>query len=452
MYNKEEKTINLIDVCFFVLKRWKMMVLAGIVLAAAVAGGTYMKSTEEYKEYQMEMQLPIHEVVETVKLSPDEKFSLQAKIDVIEEYKQNIAEYEYYLKNSVKVKLDPNCFYEGVVKYLLSSEDNAEAMKAINLCYEQVFKEDNYMALAECLVDKTDVALLKEVVSVEEERFVDEFEKKYDADVLFTIKVQHYAQNDCENMVAYYVKELENMQDIFEDEALNVKFERVSSDVKTCSDQALVLLSHDINTAKVNAYDGIANIEKNMTDAQKEYYVLSQKMKEEPSGSSEEMLNNVPKPSVDWKIVVIAAIAGAFLMAGFYGILYLFNGCVHNKEELESWLNVPILNAEEKEEMVAVLLAGIAEEKGAKTVYLSNPIGGNDEKNKKIKELLEKKGLNIRIGNGILQDVKALQEAAECGFIVFIEKCNVSKEKDITEELDKVASCGINTLGIILEK
>jgi hypothetical protein len=69
-----------------------------------------------------------------------------------------------------------------------------------------------------------------------------------------------------------------------------------------------------------------------------------------------------------------------------------------------------------------------------------------------LKGLLAKDGVDVIAGNSILQDAKALQDASECGTVVFVEKCNVSKEKDIKEELDKAVSCGIKVLGIVLEK
>ena len=449
MYNKDEKAVNLVDLCYFILKKWKLMVVVGVGLAVLAAGGTYWKSC---KEYQSASELSAQDKLERIVLPESEKAALEAKMDLIEEYEKNIAEYDYYLQNALKMKLDPNCFYEGTIAYLISADRNADAIKAVELCYEQAFREENYVALAECLTEKTDVVLLKELVIVEEERYIDAFDNSFGADVLLRIRVQHYMQSECENMMTYYLQKLDGMHKIFDNKNLNVKFEKIVSNVGTCSDQSLVALSREIEAAKANSYDAIANIEKNITGAQKEYYVLSRQIADEASEESEIVALNSQKPSVDLLVAAIAGIAGAFLVAGVYGAWYLFDGRVHNKEELESWLNIPVFSAEESEDMIAALLSGIAEDNQAKSIYLVASMNGDVQKIEKLKELLQKQKIEVSIGTEILRDAKAIHDAAECGFVVFVEKCNVSKEKEIKEKLDKAASCGISVLGILLEK
>lgn len=460
MYNNEEKTINLIDLCFYMLKRWKQMVIAAVILAVVAAGFTYLQSKKAYEAYKVTVDMPAVEAVESVELTVEEKAALQAKIDVIEENEENIAEYDYYLQKSIKAKLNPNGFYEGTVGYVLSSDSNEDSIKALALCYEHVLAEKNYETLAGQLTDEPDEALLKEVVTANEEHYVADLSTdavaKYEVNTMFTVEVQHYTQEDCEKMLTFFKTELENMQQVFEEENLEVSFEKVTSHVKTRNDRSLVTLSRDIKNAKSTAYDTIANLKNNMTDVQKKYYALSQGLKVEESGAAEvetPTVAAVPEPSVDLKMVVIAAIAGAFCVAGVYGVLYLFSGHVHNKEELESWLNLPVLEANETIEMVATLLAGIAGQKEAKKLYLTGSLSsGNTDGMLKLKELLATEGIEVVAGSSILTDAKALQDAAECGFAAFMEKCNVSKEKDIREEIDKATSCGVEVIGIILEK
>ena len=68
-----------------------------------------------------------------------------------------------------------------------------------------------------------------------------------------------------------------------------------------------------------------------------------------------------------------------------------------------------------------------------------------------IKALLSKRNVEVVIGKSILKDTKTLQQAVDCGNIVFVEKCEVSLEKNIRSEISKACTCGINILGIILE-
>ena len=42
----DEKTISLVDLCFYLLSKWKLMVIAAIILAIIAGGFTYMKSSK----------------------------------------------------------------------------------------------------------------------------------------------------------------------------------------------------------------------------------------------------------------------------------------------------------------------------------------------------------------------------------------------------------------------
>lgn len=432
------------------------MAAAAVVLAIVAAGFTYMKSSKAYDAYLEAKDLPAMEAVEKVDLSEDEKAALQAKIDVIEENEENIAEYDYYLEKSVRAKLDPNGFYEGTAVYFLSADSSEDMVKALALCYERAFAEEHYETLAKTLTDEPDAALLKEVISAKEEYMSEEadYGKFSDySDVKLTITVQHYQQEDCEAMLQLFVQEMAEAAEAIKAENVTVEFIKAASYIKTRSDNSLVALSRDMKKARSDAYDAIANMKNNMSDIQKEYYALSQEAKVEADKTEEtETSAVVQAPSVDLKLVVLAAVAGAFCVAGFYGVLYLFSGCVHNKEELESWLKLPVLELGADTEMAAALLSGIVGQKAVKKLYLTGSISDvNAEEMKKIKEFLLTDGVEVIVGNSILKDVAALQEAAECGAIAFLEKCNVSMEKDIREEIMKADSCGVQILGIILE-
>ena len=101
MYSNEEKTINLIDLCIYILKKWKLMAAAAVVLAIVAAGFTYMKSSKAYDAYLEAKDLPAMEAVEKVDLSEDEKAALQAKIDVIEKPTETNAEMRFSIEPKV---------------------------------------------------------------------------------------------------------------------------------------------------------------------------------------------------------------------------------------------------------------------------------------------------------------------------------------------------------------
>ena len=142
VYN-DEKEISLIDLCLYILKKWKLMVLAAAVLAVLAAGFTYMKSRSAYEAAINALNTPAEEPVE-IDMTAEEKEAFQLKLDAIEEYDNIIADYDYYLDNSIYVQLNANKYYNGTLQYIFEVDSNEELVKVVALCNRQVFSEENY--------------------------------------------------------------------------------------------------------------------------------------------------------------------------------------------------------------------------------------------------------------------------------------------------------------------
>ena len=419
----DEKTISLIDLCLYLLRKWKVMVIAAVVLAIVAGGFTYVKSASETAQTAEELSL---EEIEASFPTEDELAAAKNKIAALEEYKQNVEERDYYLENSVKAKLNPNGFYEGTVTYVVSAEDEEDVLKTVTRLKSEIFSEENFERMAEELTQTKDASLLKEVVTEETEYYLTGAE--------VVIKACHYDQEECEKMLEVLKKNIPGV-------------ELIDTQVRTNSDYTLMKLSSDMLNERNTAYDAMKSLENGMSELEKAYYELLTN----PDAVKEPV--ETAAPSVDIKMVIVAAFLGAFCVAGFYGVLYHFSGYVHTKEELESWVDMPVLEVEENLEMLAAMLSGIAGEKNVNQLYLTSSLSPvNAVMMKELKELLHSKGIEVVIGERILNNPTALENAVKCSGVVLVEKCNQSKEKDIREEIVKVNSCGVRVLGAILEK
>lgn len=231
--------------------------------------------------------------------------------------------------------------------------------------------------------------------------------------------------------------------------------EKLSEKIILTSDSTLIDKKQEILYAKNNAAVNLENVKNSFTENQKRYQEwLELEETEETEASEPEFVLSIP-----WKYMIVAAMAGAIGVAGFYVCVYLFDGRIHSKEELESCMRVPVFDMAgdggkgNTPEMLAMLLAGHLGTLGLKKVYLSGSLGGHQiQVMNTLKGLLENKGILAEFGESILSDAVSLQQAADCGCIVFVEKCFESKEKSLTEEISKAMFCGINVLGVILEK
>ncbi len=427
----DEKTISLIDLCCYVLGKWKIMIIAAVVLAVVAGGFSYLKSGKEAETAATtETKVLSFEKVEDSFETEDALEAAQNKIIRIEKYQKNLEERDYYLENSVKVKLDPNRFYEGTATYVITGDDEKSVLKSVALLENQILSEETFEKMAENLSETKDIALLKEVVTVKSEQHM--------SGAKVVVKVVHYEQEECKKM----------LETLPEDSA---SVELIDAQVNTKNDLGLMSFSSDVLNERNGVYDAIKSLENGMSELEKAYYELLNGS--ELSMETEPEMVQTSKASVDLKIVIVGAVLGAFAVAGLYGVYYLFSGYVHTKEELESWISAPVLNMGSDLEMNATMIAGIVGERNADKIYLTSSLdSANETFMKELADLLKDKNIETVIGQYIWDNPSALQKAVETGAMVLVEKCYKSKEKDIRETIVKANSCGVRICSVILEK
>ena len=466
---KEVKEISLLDMCFYILSKWKIMIIAVLVCGILAGAVSYLDSYNQYKESQV---ITEEEPVKEISLTEEEIKALDAKIAVIQEYEENIAEYDYYMENSIKMKLNPNRFYRGTLTYYFEAENSENVTKAKLFCESELLKESNYEELSVMLTETTDAAFIREILFID-----DKFEFEGETSGEFSVCVEHYNRDDCKIMFDYFEDQMIKMEEALKEKGIAVDVQKLSSDISTCSDYSLVQLSNDVKVKRLGAYESIRTIEEQLTEEQKEYYTIDEK-KDEAISEDAALNDDIQKPNVKFKYIVVGAVVGVFLILGFYSVIYLFDKRIHTKEELESLVSMPVykykvqgkekigyidsvLNsvksmlAEEKldtPEMIAQMIVNTVQKANAHKICITGTAGNFDsDAFKCMKTLLVDRGLDVMISENGLNDAQSLQQAVDCGYIVFLERCNVSKESDIRAEITTTSTCGIEVLGVILE-
>ena len=449
MYD-DEKTINLVGLCVFILKKWKVIVIASVLVAIAAGSFTYMQSVQRSKTHGNGSG-----VKEEPAISENVKETVHIKLEMIEGYEQAIEEYEYYYANSIKVKMDSNNIQQGKMVCVASAENSADTLKAATLWENFLISEEQMQTLASMLSEPTNEAMLREVVEIstgyaDDKTEIMAFGENKLHEAKLEVVVSHYNREDCETMLAFFENQIEDYKKMLQAQNVNVNIEPVSAGMMVSIDRTLANLRKDTLNAKSSAYEAILKIEKDMTAEQKAYYQYLN----EVENAEENVQTAVPaNPSINMKLAVLGGCAGGFFAAALYAVLYLFAGRVRGKEELQSWMNIPVMEAVSGVNMLVTEIAGIAAKHDSKRIFLTGSLEKqNTEMLLQMKAGLEKNGYECFVGNSILNDAKSLQEAAGCDGMVLLEKCNVSKEKDLREEILKASSCGINVLSIILEK
>lgn len=438
---EDEKSISLLDLVFYVLRQWKKIVVVAVIASMVMVAAGALKS---YRLYQTMKNTPETAPVE---ITEEEIQDLSDKLQAITVYEDSVKAYQTYLDESMSCKLDPNGFYEGTLNYMVSLESDEEFVSAKTIFETEILDAESFEQIAKALGKDAVVSKISEVIGMSTEKMAAE-----DAVIMrVRITARHNTEKGCQKMLDVLSKVVEAV-DLSGVRSTVEPMEKLSERILFTSDASLIDVKQNVLYAKNNAINNLNNTKSSITENQKQYQAWLEAEEEETPEMKFEL-------SVNWKYVIVAAFMGAFCVAGLYGVIYLFSGRIHNKEELESYLRVPVFEMTQDEdqgntpEMLAVLLAGHLTSLGLKSVYLSGSLGSMQAQvMNTLKELLENRGFSAEVGESIVTDAASLQHATDCGCMVLVEKCYESMEKDLQEEFSKAMFCGIRVLSVILEK
>lgn len=438
---EDEKSISVVDLLLYVFHRWKRMAIVAVFLAFLMILGGVFNSYKGYRSLKNDSQ------ISPIQLTKEEMQSFYEKSMSMSVYEDIVKAYQIYLEESILCRLDPNGFYKGSLNYLLSLESEEEYIGAEAICESEILDTESYEQVAKAMGEDAAVSKIEEVIELSTERVASE------NNLLMRISVTAMCDTEegCQKMLDSLAKVVE-AADFSGIRGSIGHAQKLSEKIVFTSDSALIVKKQEIINAKNAADTELTTLKNSLTEDQKIYREWLEAEDTDVSEPEFEL-------SVNWKYVIIAALAGAFSVAGLYACIYLFDGRIHSKEELESQVKVPVFgmvgdgSKENAPEMIVTLLAGHLGTPGLNQVYLSGSLGKQQSQVMDVlKRLLEKKGISAQVGESILADEDSLQQAVDCGYIIFVEKYNESREKNVIEAIAKAGFCGINVLGVILEK
>ncbi len=461
-----EKSIRLEDMIFYVLRKWRVMLIVALIGAVAAAAFTFVKSAGQ-------SQTPVSSVI-----SEAEWEVLEEKLLILEAYEDTLEYYNDYEEGSMMIRLDPNCFYEGSQSYLFTGPDFNSVFEVYIKCKEMITSVDTLERLSEELDGTISPEYLKEAIILERELPYDSVEAGQDDQQNARIVVKYDNSEDCEKILAFYEKEIEKVAEAFEGSSARIT---VTDPMVTLStDRDLIALRRNVAEEKQKLIKAIDTLKSEFTDTEREHYQKLQQMEETGEAVSEEPAAVPSKGTVNWMLAALAAVAGIIVTAGVYVLLYFFSRRINTKEELESCTSIPVLALEEAREvrnpidrvlnkaekaaglvsestigMIAATLAQYAQQTEGKRIYLTGSCGTEgfaEAELQQLKKELLAGGVELMYGNSIVKDAKALQDAIACGAVVFAEKKGSVKTRTIQEELFKAASCNLEVLAVILKK
>ena len=358
---EDEAEINLIDLIFYLLKQWKMLIVA-VLIGAVIGGGIYMvkrisadqaaaelSAQMEGAKTTVEDEQTVAELSETYQISED----VETNMELAYQYRQLYRKQLEYNQNSPIMQMNPSSVYSGELEYYVSAGYDTGV---VALLYQNIL---NGSGILEELKDAADLdyqaQYIRELIgcSVSRENDstinVNNGESLVYKNATVTFTVNAASEEDCEQMLQLIrdkVEELnreclENYED-YEVTPVNDSINLVAS-----SDY---LNRQKSNTDQLNTYrNTMTNLESAFTEDELIYYnrvYLSRDYEleedpEEAEAAAETTVEAEPVSLVRWLVI------GVFLMCvvwgGFYLVKYLLDKKIKTPDEMRDRYHLPLI-------------------------------------------------------------------------------------------------------------
>lgn len=437
--NMDEKEISLVDLFMYLLRRYRSIVIVGVICALLVSAGAfvktkYMTSEEDYTAYEREMTtyntdqnlLKIYEE----KLSEANNYLLESPLINVESY--NLP--------SATVTICVEGTYSEILNNSTSYDPGDSIANNIALCIE---KGTDWKSVAEKyginskyikeLVDVT-VDLSSNIVVVTTSGSSEDIAKGLLDDI--RAQVNDNLASVLDSYRGYYVKE------------------------------------RNYNSYIDNTW--VNDIEENTRNSINDYIAQIEVLNSKYKGKGEPEAPDYFSVLRGIKFFLIGGIVGGVLMAGIYCVIYLLNDCIRDEDELHQYYGFANLgtfsvkqtrkNANKFDNFLLKKQYGECTDEYVYGRIVQN-INLMCEKNEKIlligavedaklDELykgLSSLSLNcsLILGGNINTDNSALSKLKDADSVVLVEERNVSRSKDVNREVESVNSCHKKVLGYI---
>jgi len=444
-----EQEIDLKDLMFAVLRKWKPMILVGVIFALLLGGykgfttyksGTSASAVEEAAEKYSEELLDYEETLAKLE---KEIANLTAEIDAQEEY----------LENSVWLQISPYDVCEARADVYVTTDYTIMP----GMQYQNVDPTETILQAYESLLTS-----VKEDVALEvgmEPRYLDELVSVSKTGRILTINVKHVNKEDAQailnSMIAWLDKLNPQVASAIGEHTVSIVNSSVGSGVDLAHAEAL-------KAEEEKKADLEACLEAKETEL--EELVEPEK--------NEFGMGTVVKSAV--KFAVLGGVLGVFIVVFGVCVMFLMSDKVYSSKELKNrsglkvlgalpgktckcpidrWLNELEGRVFENDETVRngliaqnvrncigdrkkILVAGSVDAACMEALALA--IGA---------ELPE---IKVVSGGNMLKDVDTLKKLPECDGVILVEECGVSKYADIALEIEKVKDLEKSVVGCVV--
>ena len=359
-YYEDDMEIDLIDLMFYLLKRWRGLIIA-IVLGLVLGLGIYLVKDQQQKAKLVAQTAAMESADETEEFDEskyDISDDVEANMELAYQYRQLYRKQLEYNQKSIIMQLDPNAVYTGELKYYLTAGYDTGL---VSVLYQSILSDKDLLTeLQEASGLDCDVPYIKELID-------SGVSKENDADIninnlmsnltdsvasvtknaFVSYKVVSTSEQSCEKMIQVIREKVQELDARCQENYAGYSAVEVADSVRKVTDNSY-LNQQKSNIDQLNNYlSNVQKLENALTDEEKEFYFHKYLTKEFVSQDEDEKLTTAvvdeaePVSKVKWLVL------GIFLgicVWGLYGCCrYLMDGSVKTTGEVQRLTHLPVI-------------------------------------------------------------------------------------------------------------
>ena len=435
----DEQEISLIDLFLFLIKRYRSILLVAVLCAMVVSAGSFVKTKYFTNE------------------------------SAFESYERELTTYrtDQILLNLYKEKLQDAKNYL-VESPLINVESHNLPTATVSLCVEGTYAE---LLSNSTSYDPGDSIINNIVLTIQNGADWADLADKYEVDKKYVRDLIEISPDYNSNIVTIYA--YGTSEDLAKGLLDDIRA-LVSENLTSILDSYRGYYIKERNNRTYIDATWVNDIEENTQKSINELIVQIDELSKKYDGKKEPEAPDYFSAMRAVKYLLIGGVIGALVMCGIYCVIYMLNNAIRDEDDLHRYYGFTNLGtfsikqtrkkANKLDNYLLKLQYGNLDDEFVYGRVAANiSLVGKDVKNvlligtaseDKMKALFDKIGSSVNgckliYGGNINCDNEALEKLSDADSVILVEERNVSKVKDVTEEIDTIKSCGKQVLGYI---
>lgn len=490
----QTREIDLLDMIADVLSHWRKMIVALVLGAVLLGGGSYMRALRTAQNVQqpetvVQEEATVEEQLTQLEQSLDDK-SLATVLAVVDDEKEYDLK-KTYSENSIYMQLNPLQTAQTELIYQVQTADISMEGQ-LGALYTSLL---NNVGLYDWVAQQTGIeaGYVGELISAETVSSLtiqSKTEKQQEMSLGTNCVKLSILQSDaeaCQKLAeavkAYISEEQKQLNNELGQHALILVAETTGS-----------VMNKELMDEQIQCRNGIASLQSTIaatkadfTEEQKKYYELltweeaeHSEQPEQPAQNVTAEENPVPTPAVSKKYILLGAVLFAFVYAVVICMAYIFNTKLRVSDELQSIYGIPQIGlvvresgrkvfldkwvdslrhygkrkftAEQSMELAFAAIKIAAVKNGLNNICLMgcNMSAGADKVCESLKAALEKEQISVSVLDNVLYDAEAMEKMDAMQGAVLVEKAGSTLYNEVAGELELLKRQDIRVLGGII--